>query len=161
MGLPRDSQIPPELIESIDRMERGTGDEAQWLETFRGFVGTCPDDGTLRAAYNMVLGPEIAETAEFVRERVSRGYRVIYFSDTSGAHINWIYRNLSFAHLITGGIFSFEVGAKKPESRMYETFEQKYGVPELYLDDMEKNINAARLRGWNAVQYVCPKQVDS
>lgn len=157
LGFAADAAIPVEVALCIDKMERGLASQGEWLEVLRRHTGMRHSDNELRAAYNLILGEELAETAAFLRGRVAQGYMVVFFSDTSRAHLNWIYRNLSFANIVTGGVFSFETGAKKPEPRMYEAFEQKYGIPELYLDDMPKNIEAAEKRGWNAVLFNTPE----
>ncbi len=156
LGFTADTAIPGELALSIDRMERGLSTEIEWLEVFRKHTGMRHSDDQLRAAYNLILGEEIAETGEFLRVKVAQGFKVVFFSDTSRAHLNWIYRNLSFANIVSGGVFSFSAGAKKPEPGMFELFEKKYGVPELYLDDIQKNIQAAQKRGWNSVMVGNP-----
>ena len=64
-----------------------------------------------------------------------------------------MYAKLSFAHLISGAITSFEVGKQKPHAAMYRAFEEKYGIPALYIDDRENNIQAGLNYGWNCHQF--------
>ena len=48
---------------------------------------------------------------------------------------------------------SFDMGARKPEPAIYEQVEQVMGLPGqriLFFDDLEKNVAAARGRGWRA-----------
>lgn len=56
---------------------------------------------------------------------------------------------------ITHRLASHELGAAKPDAGIYRRFEQQLGVaPEriIFFDDLEENIAAARLRGWQAHQ---------
>ena len=79
------------------------------------------------------------------------------------AHLERIpYTNLSFfrtgelfpeAALVPDGIFSFSAGAQKPDEAMFAAFERSFGIPALYTDDRMELIEAARERGWNAVQF--------
>ena len=51
------------------------------------------------------------------------------------------------------GVYSYDVGARKPHQRMYEDFERRHGRPDYYFDDRIGNIEAARQRGWPAFQF--------
>ena len=101
----------------------------------------------------MMIGETVPGMEDFVRELVDAGFRFVFFSDTSELHFADICRKLPFAHLITGSILSYEIGAKKPEPGMYESFEDKFGVPCCYLDDMPQNIAAGQERGWFSIRF--------
>lgn len=150
LGYKSVEDIPSEFLKSTDMMERGLCSEDDWLGVFRKCTGSTLEDDRLRGIWNLIIGEEIEGMADAVRKAVAKDFRVIFFSDTSDLHITEVYRSLSFAHLVSGAVFSFREGAKKPESRMYEAFEEKYGKPYYYTDDMPQNIEAARKRGWNA-----------
>jgi len=142
--------IPQDFLKATEMMERGLMPEDDWLEVYRKSSGSELGGDKLRSTWNLIIGAEIEGMADAVRMAVNKGFRVIFFSDTSDLHITEVYRNLSFAHLVSGAIFSFREGAKKPESRMYDAFEKEYGKPSYYTDDMPQNIEAALKRGWNA-----------
>ena len=107
-------------------------------------------DEVIRYGWNMIIGQDILGIAKWIREMIADGYRFVYFSDTSQLHLLEVCRNFSAAHLIYGGIFSFDVKAKKPEAAMYEAFEAQYGKPDLYLDDRADNIAGGKKFGWNS-----------
>jgi FMN phosphatase YigB (HAD superfamily) len=144
------SEVPPDFMDICDRLERGTVSEREWLDAFHRVCGARHSKDELAEIWNLIIGPEMEGMADFVRDAAGRGFRFVFLSDISGFHIDYIYRTLSFAHLVTGGILSFEVGAKKPESGMYEAFEKAHGKPALYLDDKPENIEGALKRGWRA-----------
>ena len=53
-------------------------------------------------------------------------------------------------------IDSSEVGARKPEPRIYEITREKLGVAHdeiFFLDDIGQNLKAARALGWNTVLF--------
>lgn len=145
--------IPEALLKSVDDMERDLISEQQWMKDFHKVTSHKFTDDQLRHAYNQILGEETEGIKEFLRHKTTEGYRIIFFSDTSEVHLTSVFRNLSFANLITGGVYSFSMGAKKPEPGMYETFEKIYGKPDLYLDDKPENIAAGKARGWNSYVF--------
>ncbi|MFA7231894.1 MAG: HAD family hydrolase [Victivallaceae bacterium] len=148
LGLSSSEQVPVEFLAATDMLEKGHIPELDWMTIFQEVTGGNFSNDELRAAWNLLIGEEIDGIAEIVRGLVERGYRLVFFSDTSQSHILEVYRKLSFSHIVTGAIFSYEVGAKKPDNRMYEAFEEKYGKPVFYIDDRQQNIEAGLKRGW-------------
>ena len=153
LGYPVSVGIPESFMGSVDKLERNLISEQQWLADFHKVTENKFSDDELRLAYNKVLGEEKEGIKEFLQQKTEEGCRIIFFSDTSEVHINSIFRNLSFANLITGGVYSFDMGAKKPEPGMYEEFEKKFGIPDLYLDDKPENIAAGKERGWTSFVF--------
>lgn len=153
LGYKPDVGIPENLLKSVEDLEHGKISEQQWLQDFQQITGNRFSDDELRSAYNLIIAEEIIGMKEFLRQKAEAGYRIIFFSDTSEIHLNCILRKLSFANLISGGIYSFEVGAHKPSPKMYEAFEKTFGKPDLYLDDKPDNIAAGKERGWNAYVF--------
>ncbi len=145
-----DEPIPEPVMIAFDQFERGLINEAEWLKIFKTHVGTNLSDADIRYGWNLIIGQDIAGIAKWIKEMIADGYRFVYFSDTSQLHLLEVCRNFSAAHLIHGGIFSFDVRAKKPEVAMYEAFEAQYGKPDLYLDDRPDNIAGGTAFGWNS-----------
>lgn len=77
----------------------------------------------------------------------------VFFSDISARHLKLVRRMFRASAMVPDGIYSFEVGAMKPEDAMFEAFEKRFGVPALYVDDRKELIEAARKRGWNAIVF--------
>lgn len=159
LGATSFENIDPQLMHSIDIMERTTNSESQWLKECHRVTENKFNDNQIRHAYNLILGEDIPGMADFLKDKIENNWRVIFFSDISERHLNGIYRELSFANLISGGIFSYEVGAKKPETGMYKAFEKQYGKPDLYLDDKEENIEAGLKQGWNAHIFTTTREL--
>ena len=81
----------------------------------------------------------------------------VFFSDISDRHLKLVRRMFRASAMVPNGIYSFEVGAMKPENAMFEAFEKRFGVPALYVDDREILIEAAKQRGWNAIVFTGAK----
>ncbi|MCP4177637.1 MAG: HAD hydrolase-like protein [bacterium] len=95
-----------------------------------------------------IIDDEIPGVSDIMNELTEKGYKIAFLSDTSELHLNESRRKLSFANLVIGGVYSFEVGHLKPDVSMYREFEKKYGKPALYIDDKEINCIGAEKIGW-------------
>ncbi|NND98595.1 MAG: HAD family phosphatase [Pirellulaceae bacterium] len=104
---------------------------------------------------------DMFQPIESMRQTVQRvrqsGRRIGILSNTCFAHWDWV--NRQGWPVMEGpfeiAILSYEVGAMKPDGRIYAAAEQKAGVPPeriLFLDDKHENVDAAISRGWNAAQ---------
>ena len=153
--------IPEAVMKIFDQYERGLINETEWLESFRVHVRADLSDEDIRHGWNLIIGEDINGIAKWIREMIAVGYRFVYFSDTSQLHLLEVCRNFSAAHLIYGGIFSFDVNAKKPEVAMYEAFEVQYGRPDLYIDDRPDNIAGGKQFGWNSQQFTSVEELRS
>lgn len=148
---------PPEFLAATAKLECGQIRAEEWLAVFHEATGGKFTDEELLHAWNIIIGPTKRGMHEIVQTLVNEGYRFIYFSDTSEIHILSVYRKLSFANLISGGIFSFNTGAQKPDKRMYAEFERVYGKPCFYLDDRPSNVEAGRSHGWESHLFTTPE----
>ncbi len=145
------SSVPPELLRlEAEVLERGRISEPDFLKKVRELTGSAMPDSGLENAFLAILGQPVAGMSELVAQLPELGFRAVFFSDTSSGHLTAVRRIFPSAHLVPEGIYSFEVGAKKPEPAMFEAFERRYGTPAHYFDDRADLIAAARRRGWNA-----------
>ncbi len=105
---------------------------------------------TAHVAY---LGAPIPGMPELVQEMHADGSHFVFFTDINTLHFR-AFRAISgeaFA-CVTDCVGSNEVHALKPSAEMFSAFEQRFGVPDLYLDDRLDLVQAANSRGWHAVQ---------
>lgn len=141
------------LQDAGKELGRGIISELEWLNKVSAIFKGRFSQSYIRDVWNMVLGPMIPgmkNALEFLFH--SKVYRFAYFSDTSVIHMKHFFRTNELRHIITAGIFSYEVGVNKPGDAMYEAFENELGIPFFYTDDTLKNIDAAVSRGWRAEQ---------
>ena len=111
----------------------------------------------------------VGEETEVVKimNNLSEKYPVWLLSNTNPYHILEEGRVKLFDK-ITGGIYSFEVGSRKPEEEIYYKALEVAGVSaenSLFIDDMIENVEMARSLNMNAIHFksVCDfqKQLDN
>ena len=142
------SDISKEAMRSFNEFERGFLSVEEFCDKMREELSKNLSNDEIIDGWNSLLGEDYPGMNEVVEELVGLGYRFVFMSNISEPHALFVRRNLQFSHLVNGEIFSFEVGAQKPDGAIYEAFEQKYGKPCFYLDDKEENIVAGKDFGW-------------
>jgi glucose-1-phosphatase len=91
--------------------------------------------------------PEVDAIIRFLK---GRGFPLYLLSNTNELHFAHIIERYPIVHLMDEWILSFEVGAKKPKARIYESiFELADAAPHevFYVDDVEGYIAQARSMG--------------
>jgi FMN phosphatase YigB (HAD superfamily) len=90
----------------------------------------------------------------------ARGHPSYIFSNTNDLAIEHVRRKFPFFTNFDGYILSYEVGAMKPDSTIYEAMEAlcgRTGGDLVYLDDRPENIAAGAARGWRAILHESPE----
>ncbi len=100
----------------------------------------------------------------FMQELRAQGYVLGICSNTNELHMDYLQPiNPCFAearHII----FSYRVGALKPDPLIYQAVEAATGRPaaeHLFLDDLPENVAGARAVGWDAICFETPEQVQA
>ena len=140
--------------------ESGRLDRRGFFEAVRaavGFEGELEEFGSYFADIFSEMPGTIALQAELRR----RGYKTYIFSNTNDLAMEHVIRNFPFFDNFDGYIYSYEVGAMKPEPKIYEAMEAmsgKCGSDLIYLDDRAENIAAGAARGWRAILHESPEK---
>ncbi len=122
-----------------------------------GFHGTFVEFGEFFADIFMEIPPMIQLHAGLRR----RGVPTYIFSNTNNLAIEHIRRNFPFFKNFNGYIFSCEIGAMKPDAKIYEALEKlagRRGADILYLDDRPENVAGGAVRGWRAILHETPEK---
>jgi HAD superfamily hydrolase (TIGR01509 family) len=122
-----------------------------------GFQGSLREFSEFFAEIFTPIEPMIALHAELRRH----GFATYIFSNTNDLAIEAIRRDFPFFKNFDGYIFSYEVGAMKPQAGIYEALEKmtgKRGGEILYIDDRPENIAAGEARGWESVLHESPEK---
>ncbi len=84
-----------------------------------------------------------------------QGVRTGLFSNTDRSHWKF-WRSTGWLDGFYPQLLSFRIGAAKPDPQAFRRaerlFPSRWGAP-LFVDDSAKNVEAARIVGWNAVQF--------
>lgn len=122
-----------------------------------GFRGTMKEFG----GYFADIFTEIPPMIELHAGLRQRGFKTFIFSNTNNLAVEHIRRNFSFFGNFDGYIYSYEVGAMKPESKIYEALEKlagRHGGEIVYLDDRPENVAGGTARGWRAILHETPEK---
>ncbi len=90
-----------------------------------------------------------------------RGFKTYILSNTNDLAIEHVRRDFPFFSHFDGYIFSYEVGAMKPDAKIYEALETltgKRGADLIYIDDRLENIEAGAVRGWRTILHETPEK---
>ncbi len=142
-----------------DDLEHGRIEGEQFAQRVRVSLGLSeeklPTEELLESISDMFRPIDAMD--ELVENVRLSGRRVGLLSNTCHAHWNWIgQQNYPiFAKPFDVTVLSYEVGAMKPNPKIYQYAELMCGVDPrhiLFIDDREENVVAATEREWNAEQ---------
>jgi HAD superfamily hydrolase (TIGR01509 family) len=161
------STLPPDGIKTflgqshaIIDYESGRLTREEFYEQARkaaGFRGTIEEFGEFFADIFTEIPPMIELHAGLRR----RGVPTYIFSNTNDLAIEHVRRSFPFFRDFDGYIFSCEVGAMKPDAKMYEALEKlagRRGAEILYIDDRPENVAAGAARGWRTILHKTPEK---
>ena len=93
------------------------------------------------------LLPPLEEGVQFLKSMKREGYNIYILSNIVGASLEYFKNTFQdVLECVTGGVYSCEVGLRKPDDKIFEYLINKYNlVPSetLFLDDSLKNIEKA------------------
>ena len=142
---------PPAFEAIAEQYETGKIQTPEFLKKASAVTGL--SEQVVYDAWDMKVGCEIPGMGDAVREFAAKGVEFAFLSDIGELHLAKVRRSVSFVNLCKGGIFSHEAGIRKPNAGIYQAFEETYGKPDLFFDDMEKNVIGAVAMGWKAVRF--------
>lgn len=162
----RSDQAPRQLADflstspAIVQYERGEITRREFFERVRdavGFRGTLEEFGGFFADIFTEIPPMIALHAELRRRR----FPTYIFSNTNDLAVEHIAKNFPFFKHFDGYVYSYKIGAMKPDAKIYEAMEAlcgRRGAEIIYLDDRAENVAAGKARGWNAFLHETPEK---
>jgi glucose-1-phosphatase len=102
--------------------------------------------------------PDMVELHAGLRQRNIPTY---IFSNTNEIAVEHIRRRFSFFSGFDGYVLSYQVGAMKPQAKIYEALETlsgRRGGEIIYIDDRAENVRAGAARGWQSVLHESPQK---
>jgi HAD superfamily hydrolase (TIGR01509 family) len=106
--------------------------------------------------YDLIPG-----TKEII-EKLRSEYKVMYLSDNVKERVDNLDARFGFVSWFDGGIFSHEVGVRKPNPKIYEFALQKgEAKPEetIFIDDKPKMIEPATMIGITGIVFESPEKL--
>jgi HAD superfamily hydrolase (TIGR01509 family) len=146
--------MSPELLENY---EKGHLNSNQFYENL---LINCDSKqkmgiGEFKKYWQDVLFPN-KEMITFL-EKATQRLPVWLLSNTNDFHYDMLVEKFAFMNWVNGGTYSFIEGSMKPEPQIYERAIKRSGkLPHnvLFIDDLEKNVIAAREQGLNAIHFL-------
>jgi len=153
------------LVASTDlvpRFEKGEVSPESFVQQFSRLLDLQLDYSRFCEIWSGIFlpGPLIADET---LERLHRRYRLLVLSNTNAIHFEMIRERYPFLRHFDAFVVSYEVGALKPDPRMYRAALDRAGAPPqqcFYTDDIAAYVEAARRFGIDAVQFESSSQIE-
>jgi epoxide hydrolase-like predicted phosphatase len=142
------------------RYRQGELTREEFWGTFRQTLGLQARADELETSW--IDGYRLDEGTRDLIEELSRSYDVFYLSDNVAERVEAVERRYRFLHLFKGGVFSHEVGVRKPDPRIYELLLQRAQVEAgqvVFVDDKDWALVPAARLGMRTVLFRDSEQV--
>lgn len=109
-----------------------------------------------------ISGYKLIEGTKEIIMALAKHYKVYYLSDNVRERVDRINNQYSFLEWFEDGIFSHEVGVRKPHPKVYQEALKKAQVkPEeaVFIDDKPTNLVPAQELGLTAILFESPEQL--
>jgi FMN phosphatase YigB (HAD superfamily) len=137
------------------RYETGAMTTREFHEHLCRVGGLQMDLKCFRSAWSSMFQPELLVSRNLL-ERLCSRYPLILVSNTNEAHAEFIAEHYPVFEYFAHKVFSFEVGAMKPEPEIFRRAIDVSGKPAgslFFTDDREENVLGARVMGMQAHQF--------
>ncbi len=105
---------------------------------------------------------DLIDETKAIIQPLRRHYSLFYLSDNVKERVDALNSKFQFLSLFDGGVFSHEVGVRKPDPRIYKAIlEKAHMKPEesVFIDDKESNLLPAKTLGIETILFTSPKQL--
>lgn len=88
---------------------------------------------------------------------LKKNFKLYLLSNTDSIHKKYRWEKYDFLKYFDDIVLSFEVGAVKPEEKIYRAVEKASGLTSeqhFYIDDIQEYVDAAKNFGWDAVRFI-------
>jgi putative hydrolase of the HAD superfamily len=144
--------------------DRGTVEPHVLAERIARRTGLDPAEASaVIAAVPAELQP-IPGTVDLLQRLHARGRPLHFLSNMPEPYALHLERTHGFLALFRSGVFSARVRFIKPEPEIFAHAARVLGVvpsQTLFIDDMARNVEAARAAGWHALQFHDPVQCEA
>lgn len=137
------------------QFERGDLSQDEFISTMLEWL-----EGTITAEEFCRVFSDIFTVNQDVVELLpilKANYTLILLSNTNEMHKKYGYGHLEFLHQFDKLFLSHEIGAIKPEEKIYravENFTQKPSSEHFFIDDIFEYVEGAKKCGWGGTQFV-------
>lgn len=135
--------------------ESGLLSEEQYLKTVLTWLEHTVTEEQFCNIYSDIftMNRNVIELIPALKEK----YKVVLLSNTNSIHKRYGYGHLDFIKWFDKVFLSHEIGAVKPEEKIYravESYTQKKSSEHFFIDDIQEYVDGAKKCRWNGVQFV-------
>jgi epoxide hydrolase-like predicted phosphatase len=160
----------PDQHEIFNRYETGVTSTEQFYQEFQDHYRCKIGFESFRTSWNAMILDLPCERIEFLETLKSEGIRIFLLSNINllhAAHVETVYDDLgmggAFRALFERTYYSFEMGLRKPDPRIFERVLSENGlnkVDTLFIDDTLQHVEAARRLGIETIHLLKPQTID-
>jgi glucose-1-phosphatase len=136
------------------KFEAGLVSEEEFLTKLLGFVNNKVDRKTLIDAYSKIF--RVNEDVAALLPELKKNFKLVLLSNTNIVHQKYAWGEYNFIKHFEKLILSHEVGACKPEEKIYKAVEEYTKLlpqEHIFIDDILEYAEAAKNLGWDAIQF--------
>lgn len=140
--------------ESHRAFERGDLSENEFIEIMLSALDHKIDKRTFCEYYSQIFS-ENKEVVDLL-PLLKKSYTLVLLSNTNSIHYEFGWKHYNFLNYFDKLVVSYEVGAVKPEEKIYravESFTNRNSEEHFFIDDVAEYVDAARALGWVGVQF--------
>lgn len=137
------------------KFERGGYSEAEFTEILLNILDNKISRENFYSIYSNIFS--VNERLIGVLPSLKKNYQLVLMSNTNAIHRKYGWGNYEFFKYFDKLVLSYEVGAVKPDEKIYkavEAFTQKSSQEHFFIDDILEYVMAAKQLGWDGVQFV-------
>lgn len=134
----------------------------EYWKTFKARLEISDETIELEKKWNDVY--KVIEETRLIIEDLREKYKVYFLSDNVLDRIIEVDKKYGFRNWFHGGVFSHEVGFRKPHPKIYQITIEKIGLkPEemLFIDDKKLNLPPAEKLGMHTLLFKNPQLLQS
>jgi HAD superfamily hydrolase (TIGR01509 family) len=165
----QDRFTPDDLFKFLFDMDRGLVNPYE-----EGLMSSVDFFAKLREKYKLeleydefkdiwnIIFQEDSEVNKAILYLKNKGYPVFLLSNTNELHFSYIMERYPIVHSLDEWILSYEVGAKKPKQKIFDTIFEKTDTTRgevLYIDDIPEYVEAAKNYGLQGLVFKNAKDV--
>lgn len=146
----------------VQRFETGRLASEPFVQEFSALLGLKISYSDFCDLWTSVFFQETLIAEPFLA-RLQDRYRLLVLSNTNPIHFSMLRGNYPLFGHFHDFVLSYEVGALKPDARIYEEAIARAGCAPnecFFTDDILLNIEAARKQGMDAVQFFSAAQLE-
>jgi glucose-1-phosphatase len=134
--------------------EKGEISEEDFIERMLKVLGNRIDKEKFCNYFSEIF--KVNEDVISLLPKLKKNYTIVLLSNTNSIHEKYGWKHYEFLKYFDKLFLSHEIGAYKPEEKIYkavENFTKKPPSEHIFIDDVPEYVEGAKKMGWDAVKF--------